>query len=371
MLDWAGPDFHEPKDLAAHHRLEQLCTVLVRQCDDVSCPYGLLTDGARTLMLCLENPERRQIDPPTHAVGCHAFATTEYSVAYCVASILYRFSITLLPNPSICHGAMSSDPSSSYNEVAQSFRDFDLYQLQRNRDLFRTFLEWKARELLQARPISCGQLLLVERDILSRPPQAPGDLRPTAARLSSWRCPVNYVKTVPLESHQALSGAFRPRDSQVDEFLDCSDAMYFVVERVVQSGSMKFSQVAFGRLKCGERISDRPLCVKLFDERFFDVPTLQDYDRQSRPCERLSQLNFADQMLRREEAVYARLSEYQGTLLPHCYGFHEVRAPVLQVPIPPTHAAFGSVSSLRRRRGRIAATQSARLSHGADPRLPT
>ncbi|KZW02651.1 hypothetical protein EXIGLDRAFT_829174 [Exidia glandulosa HHB12029] len=42
-----------------------------------------------------------------------------------------------------------------------------------------------------------------------------------------------------------------------------------------------------------------------------------------RPEGNLRTLNFADEMLRREEAVYTRLQAYQGTLLPHSYGFHE------------------------------------------------
>lgn len=327
-LDWSEFDFDKPRTLSVRTTAEQLIARLVRQCDDVFCPYGLLTDGVRTLMFYLNDPT----NCVTRWVSFRITAVTEHSVAYCIASILCRYSRSLLPSWTVCHGAMNAGPSPACVDSPQCFRDFDLYQLQRDRRLFEMFLDWKAGISAQAAQFvpRCGQVLLIHRDVIAseRPATLPSsaNIHPAAARLLPWRCPVRYRRSVPIDTQQALSGIPRPRDAEIDRFLDSTEALCFVVERTVQSGHNKFSQVVFGRLKSGDQLSARLLCLKLLDERFFDVPTLEEYDGLSRPSQRLRDLNFADDMLRREEAVYSRLSEYQGTLLPHCYGFHEVRS---------------------------------------------
>ncbi|KZW02415.1 hypothetical protein EXIGLDRAFT_456939 [Exidia glandulosa HHB12029] len=106
--------------------------------------------------------------------------------------------------------------------------------------------------------------------------------------------------------------------------LSTGDDISFIAEHVIQSGHKKFSQTAFGRLKSGNNVCPWRLCVKLFDERFFPVPTLEEFDgEEDEDFEKLRGLHFADQMLRREEAAYDRLAKFQGTAIPHAYGFHE------------------------------------------------
>jgi hypothetical protein len=73
--------------------------------------------------------------------------------------------------------------------------------------------------------------------------------------------------------------------------------------------------------------SSHQICLKLFDERLFPMPEHPDYgdDSAESPEERLLDLNFVDDMMCREEAVYNdRLRHLQGSMIPHCYGFHMV-----------------------------------------------
>ena len=94
----------------------------------------------------------------------------------------------------------------------------------------------------------------------------------------------------------------------------------FEITQSVRTGHNYFSQVFFGRLAG----TDTRLCLKLFDERLFRLPDPPEDSEP--PLRRLSDMNFADDMMRREEAVYTRLSYLQGSAIPHCYGFHSVCA---------------------------------------------
>lgn len=78
------------------------------------------------------------------------------------------------------------------------------------------------------------------------------------------------------------------------------------------------SQIISGRVDGCEEI----LCLKLYDERYFDIPELNSRDY---PPLKYNLSMFSEDMVRREESIYDSLSEYQGTLLPYCYGFHMVR----------------------------------------------
>nr|GAT56037.1 predicted protein [Mycena chlorophos] len=52
------------------------------------------------------------------------------------------------------------------------------------------------------------------------------------------------------------------------------------------------------------------------------VPQKYQFAETEDPAERLCRLNFPDEMMLREESAYARLEAYQGTMIPHSYGFH-------------------------------------------------
>jgi len=100
----------------------------------------------------------------------------------------------------------------------------------------------------------------------------------------------------------------------------------FKITKLVRTGEGKYSQVFFGKL--GDTGVD--LCLKLFDERYFMMPSVDDswYGGvpRLRPEQRLADFNTAEDMLRRELAAYegCELRRRQGNMIPHCYGAHRV-----------------------------------------------
>ncbi|KZW02416.1 hypothetical protein EXIGLDRAFT_829303 [Exidia glandulosa HHB12029] len=266
-----------------------------------------------------DNPRgfARQMKPSTTTCSTHLISTTDYSLTFCIAAILHRFSWSLVPSFRLCSGATRLSAASvllGCNEQPENFRDFDIYQLERDRDLFVQFLDWKAGVSLQQPPV-VGTVLTIEPNVIER-------------KLFAWRIPPKYHK-MPIDAvtEAAVRAEDRVRDRLVDECLSSNDTLSFEITGIKQCGSDLYSQVVIGRIGRGDQKLPHELCLKLYDERFFPVPTLDHWDAGTRPWQRLVQLNFADQLLRREEAVYDRLGERQGTLLPHCYGFHEFTLP--------------------------------------------
>jgi hypothetical protein len=120
-----------------------------------------------------------------------------------------------------------------------------------------------------------------------------------------------------------VTRAKRPRHTDIDLLLETSTNTKFTITHVIRTSRNAFSQVFLGHLEG----SSRQICLKIFDERLFPMPEHPDYNHDSPqpPEERLLDLNFADDMMRREEAVYNdRLRHLQGSMIPHCYGFHMV-----------------------------------------------
>ncbi len=121
----------------------------------------------------------------------------------------------------------------------------------------------------------------------------------------------------------------RPRDETTDALLNANDDLPFTVTRIVRVRMGEWSQVVFGRLAGHEK--EKELCLKILDERRF--PALDEYDTKFwhgfPTCSRLPSLVFSEDLVNREAAVYRRLRELQGSLLPHCYGFHLVRMSIV------------------------------------------
>lgn len=99
---------------------------------------------------------------------------------------------------------------------------------------------------------------------------------------------------------------------------------HFTIDKVLSSGPDRWSQVFLGRISgC-----DDVVCLKLFDERYFAVP-----EEDGLLFERHSCFRDPDDLAQQEESVYHRLSDFQGSLLPHCYGFHQVSSSELSSSI--------------------------------------
>jgi len=125
----------------------------------------------------------------------------------------------------------------------------------------------------------------------------------------------------PRETLDIVTRTKRPRHTDVDVLLDTNVSTKFMITHIIRTTRNGFSQVFLGHLEG----SFHQICLKLFDERLFPMPEHPDYhhDSSESPEERLLDLNFADDMMCREEAVYNdRLHHLQGSMIPHCYGFH-------------------------------------------------
>ncbi|KII95536.1 hypothetical protein PLICRDRAFT_96971 [Plicaturopsis crispa FD-325 SS-3] len=192
----------------------------------------------------------------------------------------------------------------------RSFEDFDLYTMQRNSNALDEFLHWKeiAESHALNAPLVPGTTLAVKpsaffaRHALLRSPYPPG--------------------APPRETLNVVTQHHRPRCTKLDDILATEPTPTFEITSVVRSGPNHWSQVFFGRV----RGSSQLVCLKLFDDRLFHLPDLDDYD-ECPPERRLQTFNRATDMMRREESVYDRLTHLQGSLVPHCYSFHEFVLP--------------------------------------------
>lgn len=131
------------------------------------------------------------------------------------------------------------------------------------------------------------------------------------------------TQTIPLpESTLNLVKALpRQRMTELDRILclqsQCSEALIFTVDEVLTARSGRWSQVFFGHITgC-----DKTVCLKLYDERLLPI----EKNENGIALEQHSCFIRAKDLAQREESVYHRLREFQGSLIPHCYGFHTVR----------------------------------------------
>lgn len=127
---------------------------------------------------------------------------------------------------------------------------------------------------------------------------------------------------LPQETLQIAARYLRPRDTALDTLLVTNSDLTFEVTKVIRSGPNHWSQVFLGRVANSERV----VCLKVFDERFFHMPDTPNYgdDYWVPTRSRLLTFNSAVELVQREESVYDRVQYFQGFLIPHCYGFHEV-----------------------------------------------
>lgn len=228
------------------------------------------------------------------------------------------------------------------------FSDFDMYTMQRDWDYWRAFLAWRekiAYEGLEER-FEVGDTFRLEshgfekRNIMFTPS-------------SHRKLPLSQA------TFDSVNANRRPRDETTDGLLKENDTLSFTVTKVVRVGMEEWSQVVFGRLSG----HDKDLCLKILDERQFPFPERhEDQFREASgvpECCRLPSLVFSEDLVNREAAVYRRLPELQGSLLPHCYGFHLVcfdsynvstreilTLPYLQVTLPSGWQAYGVLLEL-------------------------
>ncbi|KAJ7057993.1 hypothetical protein C8F01DRAFT_303615 [Mycena amicta] len=213
------------------------------------------------------------------------------------------------------HGALNCpDKSGDAVVCAGGFRDFDRYTLQRRLRAFHSFLEWKEAESqrLSATPMAPGTTLSLQCNSFIK-------------EEGVSRCPFQNPP-IPSETTSFVHRNPRPRFPQVDALLASSQTLNFRITQVVRHEPDTFSQVFFGVLCSPDGDLSPPVCLKLFIDAMFPVDRarlLGDFANEYEPSSwRLQTLHYAEDLVRREEGAYDRLRDYQGTLIPHCYGFH-------------------------------------------------
>jgi len=226
------------------------------------------------------------------------------------------------------HGALNDtrnklDYPVAINRNPTSYADFDVYTMQRHWPDLARFLEWQQNAQREAGALTVGDTLEVHVDNFSK-----------SEPLLRFLLP---LERPPTETLDIVMKHPRNRQSEIDDLLmlACRSEdghLRFKISQVVRSELGKYSRVLFGHLEWESTdekltICQTCLCLKIFDEVFFPTLDAEECLRQFEaylPHERLLSLNTANDMMRRELAVYGRLEYLQGTLLPHVYGFHQV-----------------------------------------------
>lgn len=317
--------------------MRRLLAELRLQCIENQCRYGFLTDGIVSVLY------RHYPDySPDLANVSVASDEAEYgprkALAYAIWSDALHLKLSTLSGyraPHFCQGALKNLDSSASAPVSdeeliankRSFEDFDLYTMQRDHAALKEFRRWK--RLVKSAAIEAS--LDTSTTLTVKPFEF-------FARHAVLRSPYPPIP-LPRETLDIVARHPRPRCTQIDSILARMPCPTFEITKVVRSGPNHWSQVFFGRL----RGSSQLICLKLFDDRFFHRPSLNGYGR-SPPEHRLLTFNRATDMMRREESIYDRLAHLQGTLVPHCYGFHEVRMFLVSCPFEYTDPALSCFS---------------------------
>jgi hypothetical protein len=290
-------------------------------CADADCHLGTITDGQQSAVMdyatsepewgayvvdVVTEPVRSIIASFVHHVSCHSnlWNLDDASLVPCRGAIYQPVNNTIELIRDVPH-------------TERCFRDFDLLTMQRNPIKYRRFCEWKRSVHSATSLLETGAVLDVRSNIM------PHDGPCVADSIFPWRSPYPNHEP-PRETLDIVTRNERPRYADVDILLDANVNTRFMITQVIRTSRNAFSQVFVGHLEG----SSCQICLKLFDERLFPMPhdpVYEDTVFRQPPERRLLDLNFADDMMCREEAAYNdRLRHFQGSMIPHCYGFHKV-----------------------------------------------
>ncbi|KAF7311416.1 hypothetical protein MKEN_01043600 [Mycena kentingensis (nom. inval.)] len=280
------------------------------------CRYIMVTDGDG-ILLVRRITIRRSLRNSVLRI-CYRAKNGPHSLRHAICLILSQANACrFYPAPwkKVLHGVLNNppEPDPPLAHPPRAFRDFDLFTLQRSIAEFRRFLAWKEEESRRvfSSPVAARTIFSVKQNAF-------------VDEESVWRCPFPNPP-IPAETGAVVQRNPRPRLSSVDDLLaDGAETLSFRVTKVVRHCPDTFSQVFFGELCAPDGRVSLPVCLKLFVDVLFPLDTkdlLAEF-QQEPPSSRLASLHFAEDLVRREEAAYDRLREHQGTLIPHCYGFH-------------------------------------------------
>lgn len=366
-IDWQDTVYRPTNPLGTNDTTANLFHQARRLCTEHQSAFCLLTDGIFSGIIDNRERDLRYMETNGESYGWKygLYPVTELTVrmilAFFVVDEIEMLGLFVFPDFGTHHllqGCLDHEiPGVSKSIGAmpspKRFRDFDYFVLQRDKNLWRRFCEWKSKISGTSEVLQAGMTLTVECGGFSR-------YHPII------RSPYPN-QPVPQDTLDIVKRAKRNRNAHIDDLIIKENVeLPFNITRAIRAGPEMFSQVFFGTLDGCE------LCLKLFDERFFPTPRLNEFhvredmygnedinedyvegsdeDPGDDPAFRLWSLNFADDMMRREEGVYLDRLEYlQGSLIPHCYGFHYVCVSpfiisctdTIQIKLPDGHKVLG------------------------------
>jgi hypothetical protein len=326
-----------PRFISAFHALQDIQK-------DLGAPYGIITDENQSLIQDYTAhgyffPDEELMYLEISSIQDHSLRLLLTCVLRCVLINRRKWPLSTASWPPICRGALNLHPSKIDIESikpiplqvsngtvtpypAASFSSFDLYSMQRTWELYKQFLKWKTqcREKALKNPICLGAKLKAAPNAFFK-------------RYLPHRSCYNAIP-LPEHTKSIVMRNPRPRNFDVDVALERGSLIRLEIVEIKHAKRTSFSQIFLVRVEgCSET-----LCLKLYDERFFDIGEIEDDDEgfgisdrfgqsfrgPGPPSEQLEYLNFAEDLVKREQAVYSRLDYLQGMLIPHCYGFHLV-----------------------------------------------
>lgn len=275
--------------------------------------WGIVSDQRHTIVL---NWIGDPADPDYQFKGIDfgSYSAEEMPLRYVVAVMMFTmmekrgisaYNSIAGPPPPLYRGVLPQECPLPKNPKWRS--DFDIYMMQRNLDHWEAFRVWRSRLMREA----SEQILRTTQTLKIRPHQFS----------RQYFAPSPYPKLVlPPETLHSVTSSPRPRDFVIDTLLNSNAILSFTITHVARAKANAWSQVVFGRLVD----HGRPVCLKIFDERLFPCPLVESHIEAIPPWWRFTDAVVSEDLVRQEVAIYDRVKELQGTILPHFYGVHLV-----------------------------------------------
>ncbi|EMD33111.1 hypothetical protein CERSUDRAFT_76810 [Gelatoporia subvermispora B] len=308
------PEYFDPR---ASHYVIHLPEAINRMVEDLrtlalsyNCPFGILTDEITSVVIMARYYRTRELD----SLCCQAVPVEQHPVRYLLGALIHGIGYpqglyanglwpTLLRRGTVPQVVPTVPDLDDAIKNRLTFQDWDHYVLQHSREEWEMFKEWKNTLLGQAllRPVTTGDILTGSGS------------REFASLHFTMRSPFPKLE-LPQETFSAVTRWSRTRSQRADQILRtcCNRATLgdfsFVVTNIRRSGDNSFSQVFYGTLDGMGREADS--CESPWDS-----------------LNSAYGLEPAIEVAQKEEAVYNRMGNLQGSLIPHYYGIYLFQLP--------------------------------------------
>ncbi|CAA7265590.1 unnamed protein product [Cyclocybe aegerita] len=229
----------------------------------------------------------------------------------------------LLPAGPPVNPAAPLVPDEEIFETYQHHSDFDLVTLKRDRERALQFFRWKQHVRASQR-----KLIAAPEDFIQA---ASNGLDCVAPELAP--CYQLDFSEIPPDTLAHLSAVQRPCPLSAaglrKRFMRSSRFILQILDVVAKGSSRGICTVYQCRLISidGVQVSESPvLCLKLFDDRFQDLPPPEEEELEEQPSRWLSRLVLAEWHARQEHSAYKKLEKAHGSVFPWYYGAHQVQS---------------------------------------------